>query len=107
MKRTTDRSQGRNGTLQFNNITVSTAGSHQIVISSLNGDSSDWGLGSSRIALMSINGQPPFEVDFPASGDWHLVMTTKLAVNLHAGKNTITFSNSTSWTPDFDKIDVA
>lgn len=99
--------KGGNGTLQFNNITVSTAGSHQIVISYINGDSSVWGLGFSCIAFMSINGQPPFEVNFPASGDWHLVMTTKPVVNLNAGKNTVAFSNSTSWAPDFDKIDVA
>jgi hypothetical protein len=55
---------------------------------------------------MSINSQPPSEVDFPASGDWNLVLTMKLEVHLNAGKNTIAFSNSGAWTPNFDKIDV-
>ena len=97
---------GGNGTLQFNNVIVGATGIHQIVISYINGDSSEWGIGSSRTALMSINGQPPFEVYFPASGDWNLVLTMKLEVHLNAGKNTIAFSNGMSWTPDFDKIDV-
>ena len=96
-----------NGTLQFNSINVSTAGSHQIVISYVNGDSSSFGTGSSRTASMSVNGGSASTVSFPATGDWSLVVTMKLTVNLNAGNNTIKFSNSTAWTPDFDKIDVA
>jgi alpha-galactosidase len=98
---------GGNGILQFNNIVVGTSGKHQIVISYLNGDSSVWGIGSSRTASMSINGEKPITVNFPASGDWNLVLTMKLTVKLDAGSNTITFSNSAAWAPDFDKIDVA
>ena len=98
---------GGNGVLQFNYIVVSTSGKHQIVISYLNGDSSVWGVGSSRTALMSVNGETPITVNFPASGDWSLVLTMKLTVKLDAGSNTITFSNGTAWAPDFDKIDVA
>jgi hypothetical protein len=97
---------GGNGTLQFNTISVSTAGNHQIVISYINGDGSVWGIGSSRTASMSINGTSPVTVSFPASGDWSMVLTMKLTVSLNAGQNTIEFSNSTDWTPDFDKIDV-
>jgi O-glycosyl hydrolase len=98
---------GGNGVLQFNNIVASTAGNHQIVISYINGDGSVWGIGSSRTAYISINGAAPIAVDFPASGDWNLVLTMKLAVNLNVGSNTIALSNSTYWTPDIDKIDVA
>jgi hypothetical protein len=98
---------GGNGTLQFNNIHVSTAGSHQLVISYVNGDSSSFGTGSYRAASMSVNGGSASTVSFPATGDWGLVVTMKLTVNLNAGNNTIKFSNSTAWTPDFDKIDVA
>ncbi len=98
---------GGNGTLQFNKIAASTTGSHEIVISYLNGDGSVWGLGSSRSASISVNGAAPITVSFPASGDWNLVVTMKLSVNLNAGNNTIKFSNGSAWAPDFDKIDVA
>jgi len=98
---------GSNGTLQFNNINVSTAGSHQLVISYVNGDSSTYGIGTSRTASISINGGTAFTVSFPATGDWNEVVTNTIMINLNAGNNTIKFSNSSAWTPDIDKIDVA
>jgi alpha-galactosidase len=98
---------GSNGTLQFNNVSVSTAGSHQLVISYIDGDSSTYGIGTSRTASISVNGGTAFTVSFPATGDWSEVVTTTVAVNLNAGNNTIKFSNSSAWTPDIDKIDVA
>jgi alpha-galactosidase len=98
---------GNNGTLQFNNVNVSASGSHQIVISYINGDSTVWGIGSSRTASMSVNGGSAVTVSFPTSGDWNMVLTMRLTVYLNTGNNTIKFSNSSAWTPDFDKIDVA
>jgi hypothetical protein len=98
---------GGNGTLRFNAVNVTTAGSHHLVISYLNGDSSTYGIGTSRTASVSINGGSAFTVSFPATGDWTEVVTTDISVNLNAGNNTIAFSNSSAWAPDFDKIDVA
>jgi alpha-galactosidase len=97
---------GNGGTLKFNNVSVSSAGSHKLVISYIDGDTSTYGVGTYRVADISINGGASFAVSFAATGDWNEVVTLNLSVNLNAGNNTITFSNGSAYTPDFDKIDV-
>ena len=97
---------GKGGTLQFNNVSVSSAGTHRLVISYIDGDTSTFGIGTYRSANISINGGSSFSVSFPATGDWNEVVTMNISVTLKAGNNTITFSNSSAYTPDIDKIDV-
>lgn len=97
---------GSGNTLRFNTVSVSTAGMHRLVISYINGTTSTFGIGSSRMGFLSINGGAAFSVSFPATGDWTEVVSITLSVNLNAGNNTITFSNSSSYAPDIDKIDV-
>jgi alpha-galactosidase len=97
---------GKGGTLQFNAVNVSSAGSHRLVISYIDGDSSTYGIGTYRTANISINGGASFAVQFAATGDWNEVVTTIISVTLRAGSNTIAFSNSSAYTPDIDKIDV-
>jgi hypothetical protein len=97
---------GKGGTLQINNVNVSSAGSHRLVIAYIDGDTSTFGIGTYRTANISINGGSSFAVNFPATGDWNEVVTMNISVTLKAGNNTITFSNSSAYTPDFDKIDV-
>lgn len=98
---------GGNGTLQFNNVNAASAGSHKLIISYINGDTSTYGIGSSRTASISVNGGATFDVSFPTTGDWSEVVTLNIAVNLNAGNNTIKFSNGSAWTPDLDRLDVA
>ncbi len=97
---------GKGGTLQFNNVSVSSAGSHRLVISYIDGDTSTFGIGTYRTADISINGGSSFAVSFPATGDWNEVVTLNLALTLKAGNNTITFSNGSAYAPDIDKIDI-
>ncbi len=97
---------GKGGTLQFNNVNVSSAGSHKLSISYIDGDTSTYGIGTYRTANVSINGGTSFTVSFAATGDWNEVVTLNISVNLKAGNNTIAFSNGSAYTPDFDKIDV-
>ena len=97
---------GKGGTLRINNVNVSSAGTHRLVISYIDGDTSTYGIGTYRTANISINGGSSFAVSFPSTGDWNEVVTMNISVSLNAGNNTITFSNSSAYTPDFDKIDV-
>lgn len=97
---------GKGGTLRFNNVSVTSAGVHRLVISYIDGDTSTYGIGTSRSASISINGGTAFTVAFPATGDWNEMVTLTISVTLNAGNNTLTFSNSSAYTPDIDKIDV-
>lgn len=97
---------GNGGTLRFNGVTVSTSGTHRLVISYIDGDTATYGIGTYRDASISINGGSAFTVAFPTTGDWNEVVTMVISVNLNAGSNTILFSNSSAYAPDIDKIDV-
>jgi hypothetical protein len=55
---------------------------------------------------MSVNGGAATTVSFPSTGSWTTVGTIMVTVNFNAGNNTIRFSNSTYYAPDFDKIAV-
>jgi hypothetical protein len=97
---------GNGGTLRFNGVTVSTSGTHRLVISYIDGDTSTYGIGTYRNASISINGGTAFTVAFPATGDWNEMVTLVLSIPLNAGSNTILFSNTSAYAPDIDKIDV-
>ncbi|NOV04807.1 DUF4832 domain-containing protein [Paenibacillus planticolens] len=88
-----------NGTLQFNNVNVTSAGTYTLKIDYLNGD-------SSRSASMSVNGGTAVSLNFPSSGGWTTVGTLQTTVSLQAGNNTIKFSNATAYAPDFDRITI-
>jgi Alpha galactosidase C-terminal beta sandwich domain/Alpha galactosidase A len=97
---------GNGGILRFNGVTVSTSGTHRLVISYIDGDSSTYGIGTYRSLSLSINGGTAFIVSFTATGDWNAMVTIVISVNLSAGSNTLLFSNSSAYGPDLDKIDV-
>lgn len=88
------------GTLQFNGVNASTAGSYTLTIYYTNGDS------VSRSATVSVNGGAGTNVNFPVTGGWTTVGSVQTTINLNAGSNTIKFSNATGWAPDFDRITV-
>lgn len=89
---------GAGNTLQFNAIQVPAAGTYTVIIYYLTGEN--------RTAGMSVNGGTATTVSFPSTGSFTTVGTIMVTVNFNAGNNTIRFSNSTYYTPDFDKIAV-
>lgn len=93
---------GNGGTLQFNNIYVGSAGTYNLLIAYANGDA------TSRSAYVSVNGAAPSIVPYTfwPTGGWTTVGTLTAPVTLATGENTIKFSNSSGWAPDFDKITV-
>ncbi|WP_379131664.1 fibronectin type III domain-containing protein [Paenibacillus sp. sgz500958] len=87
------------GTLQFNGINVSAAGTYSMTISYLSGEA--------RSAQVRVNGGSPSTISLPSTGGWTTVGTVQTQVQLNAGNNTIHFSNPTGWAPDFDRIQIS
>src|SRR5579859_498351 len=92
---------GKGGTLQFNNVSKSAAGSYTLTIYYVDGD-------AGRAANMSINGGTATSITFHGTndGNWNFVQSLTVTVNLNAGNNTILFSNPSAFAPDFDRITV-
>ena len=90
------------GTLTVN-FSISTAGSYNLAIAYVNGDS------SARTAQISVNGSTAQTVSFAPTGSWSTANTLTLSspISLNSGSNTIKFSNSSGWAPDIDKITVS
>jgi hypothetical protein len=87
------------GTLQFNGVSASAAGSAQVTIAYTNG-------GATRTAQLSVNGGSSSTLSFGNTGSFNTPGTLTTTVNLRAGSNTLKFGNSNGWAPDFDKITV-
>ena len=93
-------SVGRNtGTLQFNGVQASSAGTYTLTIYYLDGD-------AGRTAQMSVNGGAATTVTFHGTNDnnWNAVQNLTVSVQLNAGNNTIKFSNPSGPAADFDRI---
>lgn len=86
------------GKLTVNNVTVAKAGTYQVRIAYVSGDS--------RSASVSSNGNAATSHKFPSTGDWGTVGTVSVPVSLKAGANTITFDSGSGYAPDIDRIDV-
>ncbi|MEU1369110.1 CBM35 domain-containing protein [Streptomyces sp. NPDC005803] len=84
--------------LQFNEVTVTRAGTYMIDVSYISGDQ--------RPARVSTNGNGATALRFPATADWGTVETVTVQVTLKAGANTITFDSGDDYAPDIDKIAV-
>jgi hypothetical protein len=93
---------GNGGTLTFNGVNASSAGTHTLVIYYLDSD-------GGRTANLSINGGSATALNFSGTngGDWNTVYTYSVTVTLNAGNNTIAFANSAAYAPDFDRIGIA
>ncbi|WP_328685464.1 alpha-galactosidase D [Streptomyces sp. NBC_00343] len=86
------------GKLTINNVVVAKAGTYQVKIAYVSGDS--------RPASISSNGNGATSHKFPSTGDWGTVGTVSVPVTLKAGANTITFDSGSGYAPDIDRIDV-
>ncbi|MGW2813522.1 hypothetical protein [Streptomyces sp. NPDC001415] len=65
------------------------------------------GANAARTAVLQVNGQQATTVSFPPTGSWTAPGTVSVEVSLARGSsNSLTFSNSAAWTPDFDAIEV-
>ena len=86
------------GKLTINNVVAAKAGTYQVRIAYVSGDS--------RPASISSNGNGATSHKFPSTGDWGTVGTVSVPVSLKAGANTITFDSGSGYAPDIDRIDV-
>ncbi len=104
---------GAANTLTFNGVSAAAAGKYRMVVTYANGE---LGAGASnynsnivdRYADVSVNGAAASRTYFRNTLGWSNFRTTVIDVDLAAGNNTITFSNSsTGYAPDIDRIQVA
>jgi len=86
---------GFSGTVTFTNITVPQDGTYQMEI--------DYLVGGQRSFFLSVNGAAGTELPLTGNG-WDAFTTTVVSVRLHAGANTIEFSNPSNYAPDLDRI---
>ncbi|MDQ0930641.1 ricin-type beta-trefoil lectin domain protein [Streptomyces turgidiscabies] len=92
---------GAANTLRFNNVAADTTGTKVVDIAYTNGAN------AARTAVLQVNGQQATTVSFPPTGSWTTPGTVSVEVSLAKGSsNTLKFSNSSAWTPDFDAIEV-
>ncbi|WP_394840948.1 RICIN domain-containing protein [Pendulispora brunnea] len=92
---------GYGGTLQFNGVEASAAGTYVLTVDYTVGD-------SGRSIQVSINGGAPMDLPFTGTDDgaWSNVQSFGVPVVLQAGSNTVTFANPSGWAPDIDRITV-
>lgn len=90
---------GNGASLQFHNVSVSSAGTFTLTIYYLDGD-------TGRGAQLSVNSGSASTLNFPGTNDnnWNVVQSITTTVTLNAGNNTITLASPTGWAPDFDRI---
>ncbi|WP_409474238.1 alpha-galactosidase D [Streptomyces sp. HC307] len=86
------------GKLTLNNVVVDKAGTYQIKVAYISGDS--------RSADVFANGGGATRHKFPSTGDWGTVNSVYVPVMLKAGTNTITFDSGSGYAPDIDRVDV-
>ncbi|MBZ9640988.1 CBM35 domain-containing protein [Streptomyces sp. PSKA30] len=86
------------GKLTLNNVVVDKAGTYQVKVAYISGDS--------RSADISANGGGATRHKFPSTGDWGTVNSVYVPVTLKAGTNTITFDSGSGYAPDIDRVDV-
>jgi hypothetical protein len=91
---------GEGGTLTFNDVDVPSAGNYAVQIDYLDGTSGITG----RSATISVNGSAEQTVTFTPTGSFQDPGLDIVTLSLAAGENTIEFSNSSAYAPDFEAI---
>jgi transcriptional regulator with XRE-family HTH domain len=92
------QSNGQNGTLQFNNVDKSIAGSYTMTIYYTEGDP------GSRTGYVSVNGGAAILYTGVYTGNWHTVEAINMTISLSAGNSTIKFFNPNGPGPDIDRV---
>jgi alpha-galactosidase len=93
---------GEGGTLSFNNVDVNSSGNYAVQVDYLDGTSGTTG----RSSTITVNGTAVGTLTDTPTGSFQNPGSTTLSLPLDAGKNTIEFSNSSAYAPDFDAITV-
>jgi Alpha galactosidase A/Alpha galactosidase C-terminal beta sandwich domain/Carbohydrate binding module (family 35) len=93
---------GDGGTLTFNNVNVGTAGNYEVQVDYLDGTSSTTG----RSSTITVDGTSEGSVTYTPTGSFANPGSTTVSLPLKAGSNTIEFSNSSAYAPDFAAITV-
>ncbi len=84
-------------TLRFDGLDVPVAGEYDLVVHYISGEP--------RSADIAVNGTFVRRVDFGVTGSgWETVGTATVRLPMAAGPNTVLFSNSGAWAPDFDRV---
>lgn len=84
------------GTLQFNNVNISSSGTYLLKLYYLSGDN--------RNVYISVNGGSGKLVNCFDSGSFEDVEFKEILIELNSGNNTIKFYNDEGWVPDIDRI---
>jgi hypothetical protein len=102
---------GSGNTLTFNNVGASASGRYTVVVHYAENDRAGTGNYNtnveSRTAQLSVNGGTPTTLTFRNTYSWNDYWALPTTVSLTSGTNTLKFSNSSSWAPDIDYIEVA
>ncbi|MEH0421488.1 carbohydrate-binding protein [Streptomyces sp. B21-083] len=102
---------GSANTLAFGNVNASAAGRYAVVVHYSNNDRAGTGNYNinveSRTAQLTVNGGTPSTLTFRNTYSWNDYWSLGTTVNLNSGTNTLKFSNSSSYAPDIDYIEVA
>jgi hypothetical protein len=93
---------GEGGTLTFNDVDVSASGNYAVQVDYLDGTSGTVG----RSATISVDGSAAATVAFTPTGSFSNPGSTTVSLPLKAGENTVEFSNSSAYAPDFEAISV-
>ncbi|MGD8167214.1 glycoside hydrolase family 97 catalytic domain-containing protein [Herbiconiux sp. P16] len=89
---------GSGGSVQFNNVTAATAGTHRMTFSYTSADP--------RSVRITVNGTVLSTQNLPDSGGWEFVNKWSVDVPLVAGSNTIAFDNPSAFAPDIDALTI-
>lgn len=87
---------GSGGSVQFNDVTTSTAGTHRMTFTYTSADP--------RSVRITVNGTVLTTANLPDSGGWEFVNRWSVDVPLVAGSNTIRFDNPSAYAPDIDAL---
>ncbi|MGR6968713.1 carbohydrate-binding protein [Streptomyces cynarae] len=102
---------GSGNTLTFGNVNASAAGRYTVVIHYSENDRAGSGNYNtnveSRTAQLSVNGGNATTLTFRNTYSWNDYWSLPTTVTLSAGTNSLKLSNSSSWAPDIDYIEVA
>lgn len=93
---------GSGGTLTFNNVNVSTAGNYEVQVGYLDGTAGTVG----RSTTLTVNGAAAGTLADVPTGSFANPGSETVSLPLKTGSNTIEFSNSAAYAPDFDAITV-
>ncbi|MFF3988274.1 carbohydrate-binding protein [Streptomyces sp. NPDC001797] len=102
---------GSANTLTFGSVSAAAAGRYTVVVHYAQNDragSDSYNTNvESRTAQLSVNGGAATTLTFRNTYSWNDYWTLPVTVGLTAGTNTLKFSNSSSWAPDIDYVEVA